>query len=409
MSSYNSSARGREISTELLGKVADERSAQRVPAAPADREAACVLSDFQSAFGAVVVDDDQYQRYLASGKRDFHDFVRAEEAVSRFIAGERHPPNCNTGGNSNVGNSVDDELLPRPNISGDAAFVDYLRFTVSVSSPSVDRSHLDRDIFIVDLFDNLKRLFNVGYGSRRDFGRWFYKCSYTFLGTNSGGVYIGGNRNTCCVDLPGSICARVKDWNAVSEWLREIGAVITRVDIARDCLGGEYTLGDARGWYQEGGFTINRRPSASFIDDMGSGKGCTFYVGSRDNGKLLRVYEKGKQLGDKYSPWVRFELELKNRDRFIPLDIVTNPGGYLSGAYPCLSWIDGVQERVKTLSKALKVSYEKLKAEAKKAYGRLINFMVDAGFSSDEIVGDLINRDGFPGRMKVPLFSLGCG
>lgn len=39
MSSYNSS-RGREISTELLGKVAAERSAKRVPAAPADSTAA---------------------------------------------------------------------------------------------------------------------------------------------------------------------------------------------------------------------------------------------------------------------------------------------------------------------------------------------------------------------------------
>jgi phage replication initiation protein len=172
-------------------------------------------------------------------------------------------------------------------------------------------------------------------------------------------------------------------------------------------LEGEYTLEDARRWYEEGGFTVNRRPKARFLDDMGSGDGSTFYVGRRENGKLFRAYEKGKQLGNRESKWVRFELELKSRDRVIPLDVVTNPGGYLSGAYPCLSWIDEVQERVKTLSKVLKVSYEKVKGEAKKAYGRLINFMVSAGFSADEIVGDLINKDGFPRRMEVPLFSMG--
>lgn len=364
-----------------------------------------MIGDFQSAFGAVVVDDEQYQRYLASSKRDFHDFVRAEEAVSRFIAGERNPPHCNTGGNSV--STVDDELKPSPDIPGDAAFVDYLRFTTPVSSLSSHSILLDRDVFIADLFADLKRLFGIEYGGRRDYGRWFYECSYTFLGTRSGGVYIGGNRNTCCVDLPGSICARVKDWGAVAEWLERVGASVTRLDIARDCLGGEYTLGDARRWYQEGGFTINRRPSASFIDDMGSGKGCTFYVGSRENGKMLRVYEKGKQLGDKFSPWVRFELELKNRDRVIPLDVVANPGGYLAGAYQCLSWISQVQERIKTTSKVLKISYDKLRQEAKKSYGRLINFMLDVGFTADEIVEDLVNRRGYPRRMDIPLFALG--
>lgn len=44
------------------------------------------------------------------------------------------------------------------------------------------------------------------------------------------------------------------------------------------------------------------------------GRGRTFYVGRRENGKLLRVYEKGKQLGAENSPWVRIELELHNKD-----------------------------------------------------------------------------------------------
>jgi DNA relaxase NicK len=48
-------------------------------------------------------------------------------------------------------------------------------------------------------------------------------------------------------------------------------------------------------------------------------------VGKRKNGKLLRVYEKGKQLGDESSPWVRWELELHNRDRVIPWEVLLEP------------------------------------------------------------------------------------
>ena len=53
----------------------------------------------------------------------------------------------------------------------------------------------------------------------------------------------------------------------------------------------------------------------------------------------MRVYEKGKQLGDTSSPWVRWELELHNRDRIIPWDVLLEPGKYLAAAYPCMDWV----------------------------------------------------------------------
>ncbi len=48
----------------------------------------------------------------------------------------------------------------------------------------------------------------------------------------------------------------------------------------------------------------------------------------------MRIYEKGKQLGDPESPWVRWELELHNTDREIPFDVLLQPGRYVAGAYP---------------------------------------------------------------------------
>ncbi|MDR0848010.1 MAG: replication initiation factor domain-containing protein [Propionibacteriaceae bacterium] len=43
----------------------------------------------------------------------------------------------------------------------------------------------------------------------------------------------------------------------------------------------------------------------------GHPKGCTLYVGSRKSAIFLRCYEKGKQLGDPVSDWVRVELQVR--------------------------------------------------------------------------------------------------
>src|SRR5438309_783047 len=71
---------------------------------------------------------------------------------------------------------------------------------------------------------------------------------------------------------------------------------------------------------------------ARLIDDLGSGDGCTFYVGARANGKMFRGYEKGRQLGDAQSNWFRVEVEFRAKDRLIPLDVLTDPTPYLAGS-----------------------------------------------------------------------------
>ena len=47
--------------------------------------------------------------------------------------------------------------------------------------------------------------------------------------------------------------------------------------------------------------------------------GRTLQIGCRTSDKLLRAYEKGKQLGDKNSEWVRLEVELKRQNIRISL------------------------------------------------------------------------------------------
>jgi len=123
-------------------------------------------------------------------------------------------------------------------------------------------------------------------------------------------------------------------------------------------------------------------------------------VGKRKNGKLLRVYEKGKQLGDPQSKWVRWELELHNRDRIIPWDVILEPGKFVAAAYPCMSWVNDIQERIKTIKNTNKISYEHLTHYAQQAYGALINVMLEVEGSPEKVI-ERLKKPGIPSRLEL--------
>ena len=60
----------------------------------------------------------------------------------------------------------------------------------------------------------------------------------------------------------------------------------------------------------------------------------TLFIGSRGSAKYCRIYEKGRQLGDPDSPWVRFEVEYRKADSVLPIDMLIKPGQYLTGGIP---------------------------------------------------------------------------
>lgn len=117
----------------------------------------------------------------------------------------------------------------------------------------------------------------------------------------------------------------------------------TRVDIAYDDLEGSVGVLDAKAAYLEGQFKGRGLPPRS--DTMGingedgewdTGHSRTFRVGSRDSVKHNRSYEKGHQLGDLESPWVRHESEIKHNPNVgyvIPLDILDHTDAYYAGFY----------------------------------------------------------------------------
>ncbi|KDN11473.1 hypothetical protein SALWKB12_0209 [Snodgrassella communis] len=187
----------------------------------------------------------------------------------------------------------------------------------------------------------------MGYGlSSVARGRNGYSMSY-LMGTERvsyGYVAFGGSqqRETVCIHFTGTGLMAAQDgWeHRLYQFLQDFApnARITRCDLAHDFIEGEYTPEQALKDWESGLFTSRyTKPVAECVGSdwlSGTNRGKTLYIGSRKSSKYCRIYEKGKEQGDEQSKWVRFELELKNKDIIIPHDILINPGQYLTGAYP---------------------------------------------------------------------------
>lgn len=208
-----------------------------------------------------------------------------------------------------------------------------------------------------------------------------WKRSFEFTGTNV--IFaIGGQRGTALLQLPGQACALIskEKWEKLVCLLELVySAKITRWDGAADDYQGIHSVDWAIDQFHAGGFsTGGNKPSINNAGDWTSEKdkkGRTVYFGKRENGKLLRVYEKGKQLGDPTSPWVRWELELHNKDRVIPWDVVTNSGPYVAGAYAATNWISEEANKIKTFQKTALIGYKTLIEHLRNAYSPMINVM----------------------------------
>lgn len=285
-----------------------------------------------------------------------------------------------------------------------AAFTDYLTvtFPFPLGEPGVQP-------FFLGLCAAMGT--KLGMLRERRGGLHGYRRSYAF--EHHGALFaFGGQRGTGMLSLPGEACAVVPDWQGLVLFLRDgLLARITRWDGAVDDLLGARNVNDAVHWYLEGGFnTGGNRPSCRQQGNWltPDHKGRTFYVGARTNGKLIRVYEKGKQLGDGNSPWVRFEVELHNRDREIPFDVLLRPGHFVAGAAPCLRWVSAEAYRVPTLRKQKAVTYAHAVYWASVAVGQLVNTMVEVE-GSEEAAIQRLRRPGQPARLVLPEIPQGEG
>ncbi|MDV0438272.1 replication initiation factor domain-containing protein [Xanthomonas sacchari] len=210
-----------------------------------------------------------------------------------------------------------------------------------------------------------------------------------------------------CISLTGQGCTHVPSWPYVERIADDLGAHLTRADIAVDDHSGlTFDVEYFRQAYHQGAFTSNGRPpQARHQSDEGSGKGCTLYVGQKGH-KELCVYEKGKQLGDPESPWVRCELRLYAKRIDLPLDVLTNPGKYYRGAYAILAdlvigELDRLQLKERMVNPSAKAMIDFIDTQA----GTALRVLWNACMTRDRdyaiaAIESYLSHDGVPGRFK---------
>jgi len=277
-----------------------------------------------------------------------------------------------------------------------AALIDALAFSVV---PPDERSYA----WVIEQMQQFLTIENIEY--RRGLFGFRYSAR---IGEGVAVIAWGGEsqRGRVFFSLMGQGCSMVKDWPGLQAWLEKHRAGIKRADVAYDDYQGKVvSIAWAVEQYQGDGFNAGgRKPRAEcfgdWLDGEASTKGRTVGIGTRASGKYARCYEKGKQLGDPTSPWTRIEVEWRAQDRHIPYDILTRPGQYLAGAYPCLAVLSEVQSTIKTVAKAVQIVYEKAVENTKLHCGRMVNLMLSVvGGDYAEVVNQLI-RPGIPARIE---------
>jgi phage replication initiation protein len=317
------------------------------------------------------------------------------------------PPFTNRGGKSNISHTASFQALekldfislgcsgkfkvvatPKPDLDRDVthSFIDWVNFTFKISNLPLKFKNghaatTDLD-YIHSLSALLFKVFGYGVIGQRASGMNFYEKSFD-LGANGWGlICIGGQNGTCSVTVKGQgLISSKPGWEQrLFDLLTSIPhSTLTRVDLASDNFNSKITVDDYLEMYKADMFTSRGRPPN--VEQAGNwikpnGKGRTLYIGNRKSGKLLRIYEKGLQLAngfhEKYPNWLRVELELKNQDRVIPLDVLLRPGQYLAGAYPALADMHKIQDVIKTAKKTASSTFERSLEITKHQFGKHI-------------------------------------
>lgn len=206
------------------------------------------------------------------------------------------------------------------------------------------------------------------------------------------------------ISIMGKGCSYVRCWPLTESRLSEVGAHLSRVDIAVDDLEGHaFSVETFRAMYHAGEFNLGgRNPDAVYISDEGSEKGNTLTIGKKGN-KQLQVYEKGKQLKDPGSKHVRCELRLWRNKIEVPLDALTNPAKYFGAAYKMLAdFVVGQVQKLEVRERYVNATAKAMVACLRNQSGTSFGLLFDAlGDECLEFLVSNIKREGRPARFKA--------
>ena len=166
------------------------------------------------------------------------------------------------------------------------------------------------------------------------------------------------------LDIPGTGCEWVQDWQASQAVEALSKAQVRRLDIALTTWDGEIGHEMVVNAHKNGRFITGGRPPAmQTIVSTDPRAGRTCYVGKREKSdKFFRAYEKGFEMASKFisrhpvlkdvhtisgkniENIYRCELELKAQNCDIPWDVIERRDQYFAGAYPfCADVLPGVE------------------------------------------------------------------
>jgi len=238
----------------------------------------------------------------------------------------------------------------------------------------------------------------------RPFNWYERSCTMVDRAGNVCGKIGLANDGRIQISLSGKGCEHVPSFDQVANVVDDLAAKISRLDIAVDDLSGDhFSVADFKRLHAEGAFVNNGRPpKAQFVDDLGSGDGCTLYIGQKGH-KQLCVYEKGKQLGDPDSKHVRCELRLYAKRTELVSDALRNPGRYFGGAYEMLAvYVLGEAERLQVKEQCVNASAKAMVRFLRTQAGTALHLAMNAigGDAAVEFLFEHIVRPGRPGRFK---------
>lgn len=310
--------------------------------------------------------------------------------------------------------------LPADN---EIAVVDWVNFTDTVETMGI--RFLDEDLIIDEKERNFQIALEIDkhidyiFGLQLTFADKGMKNRYQSsfeIGDKCGFVCVGGQRNTYLVMLTGRGCAM-----ATEGWERRLYTFlnntakrgkITRIDLAHDDFDGTKinvdwgNMQDGLGGFQNG----NRPPNIEFKGNWKrpTGRGRTLNIGSRESGKYLRLYEKGRAEGDPDDNWQRAEVEFKAKDRVLPYDMLLAPSEYFIAAYPCfLSLAEDKQPaRIQTMVKSAQINAKAALEIIKHQYGKYINIFKQV-FEPQELIDIISCSDplAYPARLDHVLIT----
>lgn len=231
-----------------------------------------------------------------------------------------------------------------------------------------------------------------------------------------GMMAFGGEsqRGSVSVNITGQGCEWLTDWDQVQDCMSILPEYeVRRLDIALDTFKRESSHDKVVQAHRDGLFTLSGRPpSMTRIEPEDPLEGCTAYVGSRENAKFFRGYEKGYELvkgyprgtiqfidgvpiGDIY----RLELELKAKQGPLPVDLIDKRDQYFAGSYPYLQTVIDVKPEVfvQAREKAPQSDLAAMLQNVRHQYGStlftaLMAYQGDIGAVWDKIVGHKHNE-----------------